>query len=261
MTKECYDVVLFIYVARISACTATKASGTGGDTTPQRPDRNGEGGSFSSYRDGEYGFWMEIHETLEDAGPGDTVKVNAKGYDRLPWPVMEALREADGVTLQITWNGGEDIIIPSEAALSEQSRVYYPLSYLEGMTFEVKPEAPAADPDKINPETSGQLEAAAPSAVDSFTDPVADPQSGPAETPELAGEGIEQSLPSDQPAETPELAGEDVQQPLPDDQPAEAVTAAPAGETGASGLLIAGGAAALAAAGGGFWYWKRRTIR
>ena len=144
-----------------------------GDTTPQRPDRNDGGGSSSSDWDWEYDFWMEIKEKLEDAEPGDTVKANARTYDRMPWSVMEALSEADGVTLHITWNGGEDIIIPSEAALSERNRVYYPLSYLEEMTFEVEPEVPAADLDKINPETGGIL----------------------TETPELAEKGIEQPLP------------------------------------------------------------------
>ena len=51
----------------------------------------------------------------------------------MPWSVMEALRSADGVTLHITWNGGEDIIIPSAAALNKDNgRIYYPLSYLGG---------------------------------------------------------------------------------------------------------------------------------
>ena len=151
---------------------------TGGDTqtggtTPQRPDRNGGGGSSSSYREREYNFWMDVRDEIRHADPGDTVKADARTYDRMPWSVMEALSEADGVTLHITWNGGEDIIIPSEAALSERNRVYYPLSYLEDMTFEVESEAPAADPDKVNPETGGIL----------------------TETPELAEKGIEQPLP------------------------------------------------------------------
>ena len=146
---------------------------TGSDTTPQRPDRNGGGGSSSSYREREYDFWMDVRDEIRHADPGDTVKANARTYDRMPWSVMEALSEADGVTLHITWNGGEDIIIPSEAALSERNRVYYPLSYLEEMTFEVEPEVPAADLDKINPETGGIL----------------------TETPELAEKGIEQPLP------------------------------------------------------------------
>lgn len=214
--------------------TVGKASGSGNS------GGSSSGGSSSSYRDREYEFWMEVKEKLRDADPGDTVKTNAKGYDRMPWSVMEALREADGVTLHITWNGGEDIIIPSEAALSEQSRVYYPLSYLEGMDFTATPEAPAYDPGKVNPETGGILEVTAPAAADSLTGPVTDPQRGLAETPELAEKGIEQALPGIY-------------------EPEEAVAATPTGETGISGLLIAGIAIGLAAAaGGGLWYWKRR---
>src|SRR5699024_4308991 len=109
-------------------------------------DRNSSSGGSggSSYRDREYEFWMDVKEQIRDADPGDTIKVNARRNARMPWAEMEAQGNADGVARHITWNGGEDIIIPSDAALSEQSRVYYPLSYLEDMTFEVESEAPAA---------------------------------------------------------------------------------------------------------------------
>ena len=154
--------------------------------------------------------------------------------------MMEALRNADNVTLHITWNGGEDIIIPSEAALTEQSRVYYPLSYLEDMTFEVESETPAADPDKVNPETGGILEVTAPAVTIPAGEPeVTDSRRGLAETPELAEEGIEQALPGVY-------------------QPEETVTTSTTEETGTSGLWIAGVVAVLAAAGG-FWFWKRRS--
>ena len=207
-------------------------------------DRNSSvgGGSSSggsSYREREYDFWMDVKEQIRDADPGDTIKANARTYDRMPWSVMEALRNADGVTLHITWNGGEDIIIPSEAALSEQNRIYYPLSYLEGMTFEVESEAPAADPDKVNPETGGILEVTAPAVTTPAGEPEAtDSRRGLAETPELAEEGIEQPLPGVY-------------------EPEETVTTSTTEETGTSGLWIAGVVAVLAAAGG-FWFWKRR---
>lgn len=172
-TAEALEL-LIEYAAQTGGDDQTGGSDqTGSDTTPQRPDRNGGGGSSSLYQDRELDFWEDVKSNLEDAEPGDTVKANARTYDRMPWSVMEALRNSDNVTLHIIWNGGEDIIIPSEAALSEQSRVYYPLSYLEEMTFEVEPEVPAADLDKINPETGGIL----------------------TETPELAEKGIEQPLP------------------------------------------------------------------
>ena len=206
-------------------------------------DRNSssDGSGGSSYRDREYEFWMDVKEQIRDADPGDTVKANARTYDRMPWSVMEALRNADGVTLHITWNGGENIIIPSEAALSEQSRVYYPLSYLEDMTFEVESEAPAADPDKVNPETGGILEVTAPAVTTPAGEPeVTDSRRGLAETPELAEEGIEQPLPGIY-------------------EPEETVTTSTTEESGTSGLWIAGVVAVLAAAaGGGFWFWKRK---
>ena len=212
-------------------------------------DRNSSSGGSSggsSYREREYDFWMDVKEQIRDADPGDTIKANARTYDRMPWSVMEALREAEDVTLRITWNGGEDIIIPSAAALSEQNRIYYPLSYLEDMTFEVESEAPAADPDKVNPETGGILEVTAPVTADSITTPAGEPEvtdsrRGLAETPELAEEGIEQTLPGIY-------------------EPEETVTTSTTEESGTSGLWIAGVVAVLAAAaGGGVWFWKRRS--
>ena len=207
-------------------------------------DRNSSsvGSGGSSYRERGYDFWMDVRDEIRHADPGDTVKANARTYDRMPWSVMEALRSADGVTLHITWNGGEDIIIPSEAALSEQSRVYYPLSYLEDMTFEEESEAPAADPDKVNPETGGILEVTAPAVTIPAGEPeVTAPQRGLAETPELAEEGIEQPLPGIY-------------------EPEETVTTSTTEESGTSGLWIAGVVAVLAAAaGGGVWFWKRRS--
>lgn len=215
-------------------------------------DRNSSGGGSSggsSYRDREYDFWMDVRDEIRHADPGDTVKANARTYDRMPWSVMEALRKTDGVTLHITWNGGEDIVIPSEAALSEQSRIYYPLSYLEDIDFtvdsKVEPEAPATGPSKVNPVTGGIWEVTAPAAADAITTPAGEPEvtdsrRGLAETPELADEGIEQPLPGIYESE-------------------ETVSTSTTEETGTSGLLITGVVAVFAAAAGGvFWFWKRR---
>lgn len=128
-----------------------------------KPIQSSSGGSGSSYRDREYDFWMEVKEKIQDADPGDTIKANARSYDRMPWSVMEALREADGVTLHISWYGGENIIIPSAAAPGRDSaRIYYPLSYLEGLDFTVVAEP--EDSEKLNPETGGVLEITAPVA-------------------------------------------------------------------------------------------------
>ena len=215
-------------------------------------DRNSSGGGSSggsnSYREREYDFWMEVKDKIEDADPGDTIRVNARSYDRMPWSVMEALRNADGVTLHITWNGGEDILIPSAAALSEQSRVYYPLSYLEDIDFTVEPEAPAYDTNKVNPGTGGILEVTAPAAAGSITAPagqpeITDPQRGLAETPELAEKGIEQPLPG-------------IYEP---EEAVAATTDSTSPETGFSAIWIAVIAALAVTAGGGVWFWKRRS--
>ena len=113
------------------------------------------------------------------------------------------------------------------------------------MTFEVESEAPAADPDKVNPETGGILEVTAPVTADSITTPAGEPEvtdsrRGLAETPELADEGIEQTLPGIY-------------------EPEETATGSTTEETGTSGLLITGVVAVFAAAAGGvFWFWKRR---
>ena len=45
---------------------------------------------------------MKVKDRIENAGPGDIAKVNAKSYDRMPASVMEALKDAEGVTLRIT---------------------------------------------------------------------------------------------------------------------------------------------------------------
>ena len=199
------------------------------------------GGSGSSYRDREYDFWMEVKEKIQDADPGDTIKANARSYDRMPWSVMEALREADGVTLHISWYGGEDIIIPSAAAPGRDSaRIYYPLSYLEDLDFTVVAEP--VDSEKLNPETGGVLEITAPVADSTgiaATQPeITAPERGLAETPELADQGIEKAIPG---IYEPESVPDDTQF---------------AGGTlpwiAAAAILLAGGT-------GAFWFWKRKT--
>lgn len=228
-----------------AAVTATPQTAGGGHTGGSGGSSSGSGSS--SYRDREYDFWMKVKDLIEDANPGDTVKANARSYDRMPASVMRALADADGVTLHITWNGGEDIVIPSEAALSESGRIYYPLSYLEKIAFTVASEAPAYDPGKLNPETGGILEVTAPVA-DTVPTPAGQPEvtapnQGLIETPGLAEEGIEQVIPSINESE-------------------EAVIDNDGEESGINGFLIAGLAVVLAAAAGcGFWYWKRRSVQ
>lgn len=117
--------------------------------------------SGGSCQNNAYRFWMDVKEKIETADPGDTIKTNARIYDQMPRSVMGTLRNADGVTLHITWNGGEDLIIPSAAALrGDTGRIYSPLSYLKGLDF--IPSEALEDTGNLNPEIGGVVEITAP---------------------------------------------------------------------------------------------------
>lgn len=213
-------------------------------------DRNSSsvGSGGSSYRDREYEFWMDVKEQIRDADPGDTIKVNARSYDRMPWSVMEALREAEDVTLRITWVGGEDIIIPSAAALNKDNgRIYYPLSYLEGLDFSEPAEQTGAG------QTGSTVEVEAPASNPAGWQPTAPTEGQTQEQPESEPEESS-SQPESEPASEPETEPETE----PEAQPDEETMAQP--ESGGLPLaLILGGGAAVIAAGLGFWLWKRRS--
>ena len=89
----------------------------------------------SAYRKGEYEFWMKVRTKIVSAGPGEVIEVNARDNDKMPNSVMQALAAKEDVTLRIRWNGGEEIVIPSAAALQEKMRMFYPLSYLAKFDF------------------------------------------------------------------------------------------------------------------------------
>ena len=63
------------------------------------------GGSSSD--DGSYNFWSIVEQRIKNADSGDTVKIIAKGYDRMPWTVMQALRN-NKINLIIECNGGDN---------------------------------------------------------------------------------------------------------------------------------------------------------
>ena len=93
----------------------------------------------SAYRKGEYEFWMKVRAKIVSAGPGEVIEVNARDNDKMPNSVMQALAAKEDVTLRIRWNGGEEIVIPSAAALQEKMRMFYPLSYLAKFDFAQTP--------------------------------------------------------------------------------------------------------------------------
>ena len=93
----------------------------------------------SAYRKGEYEFWMKVRTRIVSAGPGEVIEVNARDNDKMPNSVMQALAAKEDVTLRIRWNDGEEIVIPSAAALQEKMRMFYPLSYLAKFDFAQTP--------------------------------------------------------------------------------------------------------------------------
>lgn len=93
----------------------------------------------SAYRKGEYEFWMKVRAKIVSAGPGEVIEVNAHDRDKMPNSVMQALAAKEDVTLRIRWSDGEEIVIPSAAALQEKMRMFYPLSYLAKFDFAQTP--------------------------------------------------------------------------------------------------------------------------
>lgn len=93
----------------------------------------------SAYRKGEYEFWMKVRTKIVSAGPGEVIEVNARDNDKMPNSVMQALAAKEDVTLRIRWSDGEEIVIPSAAALQEKMRMFYPLSYLAKFDFAQTP--------------------------------------------------------------------------------------------------------------------------
>ena len=127
------------------------------DPAPSQPEGGGSTGSSgssaprqqgpvvhnvsnsSAYRKGEYEFWMKVRTKIVSAGPGEVIEVNARDNDKMPNSVMQALAAKEDVTLRIRWNDGEEIVIPSAAALQEKMRMFYPLSYLAKFDFAQTP--------------------------------------------------------------------------------------------------------------------------
>lgn len=189
---------------------------------------NGSSGGSSSSRNDQYDFWQQVRQKILKAKPGDTIKVNARGYDKMPRMVMDALKKSDRITLMIRWSGGKDITISSDEALNEALRIYYPLAYLTDYDFgtdvvisAVNPLAESYEstefpfdsddynfgtaatpraPGKQNPQTGGIWEINAPITAEASrtaagTPIITNAQRGLAKTPDLASQGVEKAIP------------------------------------------------------------------
>ena len=77
-------------------------------------------------------FWDTAASFVREAPAGGMLRLNSRGYDRMPVSFMKALEDNGQVTVLIQWNGGENILIPAgEADIPEQERSFYPLALLE----------------------------------------------------------------------------------------------------------------------------------
>ncbi len=117
--------------------------------------KGGSSGRGNSSSTDAYNFWETVESKIMSVSEGDTIKVNAKSYDKMPASVMDALL-SKGIAIVISWNGGEDIYIPAGAAQkSETSRIYYPLSLLAQLYKDAKINEIVQVVQGGNPETGG----------------------------------------------------------------------------------------------------------
>ncbi|MEG2720074.1 MAG: MBG domain-containing protein, partial [Oscillospiraceae bacterium] len=130
---------------------------------------NGGGGSSSgghSSNNEQYDFWESVADKIAKADKGDTIKVNAKFYDKMPTIVMKAL-EKNFVTLVIEWNNGETITIPEgKAYKQEDNRIYYPLSFLQEYYGRVEETVSEDNKVKEIEETVGVIKITAPAQAE-----------------------------------------------------------------------------------------------
>ena len=120
--------------------SSSAGAGSSGSAAPRQQSPVVHNVSNSSaYRKGEYEFWMKVRTKIVSANPGEVIEVNARDNDKMPNSVMQALAAKEDVTLRVRWNDGEEIVIPSAAALQEKMRMFYPLSYLAKFDFAQTP--------------------------------------------------------------------------------------------------------------------------
>lgn len=112
--------------------------GGGGSHSGQSSGGSGGKGS-SALRVGEREFWNNVLTKAKKASDGDTIKINARGYDKMPATIIKSILGRD-ITLVISWTGGSAITIYGTTAKApEATRIYYPLSLLAELYADSQP--------------------------------------------------------------------------------------------------------------------------
>lgn len=134
--------------------------------TDSKPSSGGSSGhSGGSYQDKVDDFWQDVKDQISESKDGDTIKIDAKSYENMPWTVMELLGKHN-VTLVIEWDGGDTITIPAGKAQStEGSRLYWPLSSLAEL---YKGQQPSEDKPGTTPEQPSEPDKSNPSTGDAY---------------------------------------------------------------------------------------------
>ena len=155
-------------------------------------------------------FWEEVEADIKKAKDGDTVRVDAKIKDQMPYTIMTALLDNPGVTLTVKWNEGSVTIPAGRALTPESNRIYYPLDYLAKI-YENIDAIPVVKQEPVAPNGG-------------YDKPKNYPVPAPA--PAVPTEDREQSASAEKPeVKEPEATQPEIKQPEP---PAEVVTVAPA---------------------------------
>ncbi len=114
--------------------TKIDTGNNGGNNGGSTGGNNGSDDYEESQKEND--FWKNVENRIDEAKSGNTIKVNADKFHKLPVSVMNAILAKPGVKLVIEWNGGKPIILTSRNALTEQNRIYYPLSYLADLRLD-----------------------------------------------------------------------------------------------------------------------------
>ena len=94
------------------------------------PSKRRSSDSKASHKDDQQEFWDDTKEKILSAESGATLSIMARRFDKIPVSILRAMRGKD-ITLKISWNGKEPIIIDGQAVKEiKKGQIYYRLSDL-----------------------------------------------------------------------------------------------------------------------------------